>query len=107
MPAIDHTASPNSSTVVYRLPVRDSIEQKIRAFQKQKTALAEDVLGEEHFAQNLVQDDLQFLFAESRLNFNEWRVRRQRRGYSVFLFSESRMKQAPVTISLCAMTDQI
>jgi hypothetical protein len=32
--------------------------------QKQKSALAEDVLGEEKFSQSLTLDDLRFLFAD-------------------------------------------
>ena len=40
------------------------MEEKIRALQKTKTALAEDVLGEEKFAQSLTLSDLQFLFAD-------------------------------------------
>jgi SNF2 family DNA or RNA helicase len=50
--------------MAYRLLVRDSIEQKIRALQKQKGALVADVLGEEKFAQALTLDDLRFLFAD-------------------------------------------
>jgi hypothetical protein len=44
--------------------MRDSIEQKIRALQKKKAALALDVLGEERFAQSLTLDDLRELFAD-------------------------------------------
>lgn len=64
--AIDrtHRIGQSSKVMAYRLIMRDSIEQKIRALQKQKAALAEDVLGEERFAQSLTLDDLQFLFAE-------------------------------------------
>jgi SNF2 family DNA or RNA helicase len=50
--------------MAYRLLVRDSIEQKIRALQKQKTALMDGVLGEERFAQSLTLEDLRVLFAE-------------------------------------------
>ena len=50
--------------MAYRLLMRDSIEQKIRALQKQKASLADDVLGEERFARSLTLDDLRFLFAE-------------------------------------------
>ncbi|HEX7858752.1 MAG TPA: DEAD/DEAH box helicase [Verrucomicrobiae bacterium] len=64
--AIDrtHRIGQTSKVMAYRLLMRDSIEQKIRALQKQKGALAEDVLGEERFAQSLTLDDLRFLFAE-------------------------------------------
>lgn len=50
--------------MAYRLLMRESVEQKIRALQKQKAALADDVLGEERFAQSLTLADLRFLFAE-------------------------------------------
>ncbi len=64
--AIDrtHRIGQTSKVMAYRLLMRDSIEQKIRLLQKQKAALAEDVLGEERFAQSLTLDDLRFLFAE-------------------------------------------
>jgi SNF2 family DNA or RNA helicase len=65
--AIDrtHRIGQTSKVMAYRLLMRDSIEQKIRALQKQKAALMDDVLGEERFAQSLTLDDLRFLFAES------------------------------------------
>ena len=44
--------------------MKESIEQKIRQLQRAKAALAEDVLGEERFAQSLTLDDLRFLFAD-------------------------------------------
>jgi SNF2 family DNA or RNA helicase len=64
--AIDrtHRIGQSSKVMAYRLLMRDSIEEKIRALQKQKATLAEDVLGEERFAQSLTLDDLKFLFAE-------------------------------------------
>jgi hypothetical protein len=64
--AIDrtHRIGQTSKVMAYRLVMRDSIEQKIRALQKQKAALADDVLGEERFTQSLTLDDLRFLFAE-------------------------------------------
>jgi len=64
--AIDrtHRIGQTSKVMAYRLLMRDSIEQKIRALQKQKAALAADVFGEERFAQSLTLDDLRFLFAE-------------------------------------------
>ena len=40
------------------------LEEKIRALQHQKKAVAEDILGEERFSQSLTVDDLRFLFAE-------------------------------------------
>jgi len=64
--AIDrtHRIGQTSKVMAYRLLMRDSIEQKIRALQKQKGALADDVLGEERFSQSLTLDDLRYLFAE-------------------------------------------
>ncbi len=64
--AIDrtHRIGQTSKVMAYRLVMKDSIEQKIRALQKQKAALADDVLGEERFAQSLTLDDLRFLFSE-------------------------------------------
>ena len=64
--AIDrtHRIGQTSKVMAYRLLMRESIEQKIRALQKQKGALVADVLGEEKFAQSLTLDDLRFLFAD-------------------------------------------
>jgi SNF2 family DNA or RNA helicase len=64
--AIDrtHRIGQLRKVIAYRLLIKDSIEQKIRALQRQKKALAEDVLGEEKFAQALTLDDLRFLFAD-------------------------------------------
>jgi superfamily II DNA or RNA helicase len=64
--AIDrtHRIGQTSKVMAYRLLMRESIEQKIRALQKQKHALMADVLGEEKFAQSLTLDDLRFLFAD-------------------------------------------
>ncbi len=64
--AIDrtHRIGQASRVMAYRLLMRESIEQKIRALQKQKAALAEDVLGEERFSQSLTLEDLRFLFGE-------------------------------------------
>jgi len=64
--AIDrtHRIGQVNKVIAYRLLIKDSIEEKIRVLQKQKKALAEDVLGEERFAQNLTLDDLRFLFAD-------------------------------------------
>jgi SNF2 family DNA or RNA helicase len=64
--AIDrtHRIGQTRKVMAYRLLAKDSIEEKIRALQRQKSALAEGVLGEESFAQKLTLEDLQFLFAE-------------------------------------------
>jgi len=64
--AIDrtHRIGQDRKVIAYRLLIKDSIEEKIRMLQKQKKALAEDVLGEEKFAQGLSLDDLRYLLAE-------------------------------------------
>lgn len=64
--AIDrtHRIGQTRKVIAYRLLMRETIEQKIRQLQKQKGALADDVLGEERFAQSLTLDDLHFLFAD-------------------------------------------
>jgi hypothetical protein len=64
--AIDrtHRIGQVNKVIAYRLLIKDSIEEKIRELQKQKKALADDVLGEERFAQSLTLDDLQYLFAD-------------------------------------------
>lgn len=64
--AIDrtHRIGQTQKVIAYRLLIKDSIEEKIRALQKQKKGLAEDVLGEEKFSQSLSLDDLRYLLAE-------------------------------------------
>ena len=64
--AIDrtHRIGQTKNVMAYRLLIKDSIEEKIRELQKHKKALAEDVLGEEKFAQSLTLDDLRYLFAD-------------------------------------------
>ncbi|HVV70287.1 MAG TPA: DEAD/DEAH box helicase [Verrucomicrobiae bacterium] len=64
--AIDrtHRIGQTRNVIAYRLLIKNSIEEKIRELQKQKKALAEDVLGEEKFAQSLTLQDLEFLFAD-------------------------------------------
>jgi SNF2 family DNA or RNA helicase len=64
--AIDrtHRIGQVNKVMAYRLLIKDSVEEKIRQLQKQKTALADDVLGEEKFAQSLTLDDLRFLFSD-------------------------------------------
>lgn len=61
--AIDrtHRIGQKQTVFAYRLLVKDSIEEKIRVLQKQKGALAQDILGEENFAQALTLDDFEFL----------------------------------------------
>jgi SNF2 family DNA or RNA helicase len=64
--AIDrtHRIGQTRNVMAYRLLIKNSIEEKIRALQKQKSALAEDVLGEEKFSQSLTLDDLRYLFSD-------------------------------------------
>jgi SNF2-related domain/Helicase conserved C-terminal domain/SWIM zinc finger len=64
--AIDrtHRIGQTSKVMAYRLLIRGSIEEKMRALKSQKARLADDVLGEERFSQSLTLEDLQFLFAE-------------------------------------------
>jgi len=64
--AIDrtHRIGQVSKVMAYRLLIRGSIEEKMRALQRQKAQLADDVLGEERFSESLTLEDLQFLFAE-------------------------------------------
>jgi hypothetical protein len=64
--AIDrtHRIGQINKVMAYRLLIKNSIEEKIRELQKQKKALAEDVLGEAKFAQSLMLQDLQFLLAD-------------------------------------------
>ncbi|MBN2505993.1 MAG: DEAD/DEAH box helicase [Verrucomicrobia bacterium] len=64
--AIDrtHRIGQTNKVIAYRLLIKDSIEEKIRALQRRKKALAEDVLGEEKFAQSLTLEDLHYLFAD-------------------------------------------
>ena len=61
--AIDrsHRIGQKSTVIAYRLLVKDSIEEKIRALQLSKGALAADLLGEESFAKALTKDDFGFL----------------------------------------------
>lgn len=63
--AIDrtHRIGQTQKVIAYPLLMRDTVEEKIRALQKQKRILAEDVLGEEKFSQSLTLEDLRFLLA--------------------------------------------
>ena len=64
--AIDrtHRIGQRNTVIAYRLIMKQTIEEKIRSLQKQKSALATDVLGEEAFARTLSIDDFRFLFGE-------------------------------------------
>ncbi len=65
--AIDrtHRIGQTRNVMAYRLLIKNSIEEKIRLLQKTKSALADDVLGEEKFAQSLTLQDMQFLLSDS------------------------------------------
>ncbi|MDQ3624291.1 MAG: DEAD/DEAH box helicase, partial [Verrucomicrobiota bacterium] len=64
--AIDrtHRIGQTNKVIAYRLLVKESIEEKIRRLQKQKRALAADILGEEAFARTLTLEDFRFLLEE-------------------------------------------
>jgi SNF2 family DNA or RNA helicase len=64
--AIDrtHRIGQTSKVIAYRLLTKNSIEEKIRALQRVKSALVADVLGEDSFAKSLSLEDLQFLFSD-------------------------------------------
>ena len=47
------------------LLTRDTVEEKIRILQHQKTQLVTNVLGDEGFASNLGLDDLQFILTHT------------------------------------------
>jgi SNF2 family DNA or RNA helicase len=51
--------------IAYRLLTRDTVEEKIRILQHQKTQLVTNVLGDEGFASNLGLDDLQFILTHT------------------------------------------
>ena len=63
--AIDrtHRIGQKNQVIAYRLLTRDSVEEKIRVLQHQKTALVTNVLGDEGFASNLALEDLQFILS--------------------------------------------
>ncbi|TAE89046.1 MAG: DEAD/DEAH box helicase, partial [Verrucomicrobia bacterium] len=61
--AIDrtHRIGQKNKVIAYRLLTRDTVEEKIRILQHQKTQLVINVLGDEGFATNLGIDDLAFI----------------------------------------------
>ncbi len=63
--AIDrtHRIGQKNKVIAYRLLTRDSVEEKIRILQHQKTALVTNILGDEGFASNLGADDLKFILS--------------------------------------------
>lgn len=64
--AIDrtHRIGQTQKVIAYRLITKGSIEEKIRGLQKQKSALVDDVLGDEKFAASLTVEDLRYLFTD-------------------------------------------
>lgn len=64
--AIDrtHRIGQTQKVIAYRLLIKDSVEEKIRSLQRQKSQLANDIFGEEKFSQSLTLDDLRFLLSE-------------------------------------------
>jgi hypothetical protein len=65
--AIDrtHRIGQKNKVIAYRLLTRDTVEEKIRILQHQKTQLVTNVLGDEGFASNLGIDDLQFILTHN------------------------------------------
>jgi SNF2 family DNA or RNA helicase len=63
--AIDrtHRIGQTKTVFAYRLLIQGSIEDKIRQMQLYKSKLAQDVLGEETFAQALTLEDFRFLLS--------------------------------------------
>jgi SNF2 family DNA or RNA helicase len=63
--AIDraHRIGQTRTVIAYRLLIKDSLEEKIRALQASKAALADGVLGEEALTQTLNLDQLRSLLA--------------------------------------------
>ncbi len=64
--AIDrtHRIGQTRQVFAYRLIIKESIEEKIRKLQQSKSALAEDILGEESFTRALSLDDFRFLLGD-------------------------------------------
>ncbi|HEX5790565.1 MAG TPA: DEAD/DEAH box helicase [Luteolibacter sp.] len=65
--AIDrtHRIGQKNKVIAYRLLTRDTVEEKIRILQHQKTQLVTNVLGDEGFASNLGLEDLQFILTHN------------------------------------------
>ena len=63
--AIDrtHRIGQTNHVIAYRLIMRDTVEEKIRKMQRDKSAMAEGVLGDEGFASNLKREDVEYLFS--------------------------------------------
>ena len=70
-PAVEHQAidrthriGQTSKVIAYRLLAKDTIEEKVRVLQRQKSALIQGVLGDEVFAGKLTLQDFQFLLSD-------------------------------------------
>jgi hypothetical protein len=57
----DFDGTQKQTVFAYRLIIKDSIEEKIRQLQKKKGDIANDILGEENFAEALTLNDFNFL----------------------------------------------
>jgi len=64
--AIDrsHRIGQTETVNAYRLIAPGTVEEKIWELQQRKAQTISDVLGEEGFARNLTQSDLEYLFSE-------------------------------------------
>ena len=71
--AIDrtHRIGQKNKVIAYRLLTRNTVEEKIRVLQHQKTALVTNVLGDEGFASNLDMEDLQFILTHGANEDND------------------------------------
>lgn len=71
--AIDrtHRIGQKNKVIAYRLLTRNTVEEKIRVLQHQKTALVTNVLGDEGFASNLDMEDLQFILTHGANELDE------------------------------------
>lgn len=64
--AIDrtHRIGQTNKVVAYRFLAKDSVEQKIRRLQIEKSKLASEVLDETKFSESLTMDDFRYIFSE-------------------------------------------
>jgi hypothetical protein len=71
--AIDrtHRIGQKNKVIAYRLLTRNTVEEKIRVLQHQKTALVTNVLGDEGFASNLDMEDLQFILTHGANDYDD------------------------------------
>ncbi len=71
--AIDrtHRIGQKNKVIAYRLLTRNTVEEKIRVLQHQKTALVTNVLGDEGFASNLDMEDLQYILTHGASDYDD------------------------------------